>query len=150
MNRPRAAVIFLDFDGVLHPAEYLRFKEIDGELVFGSDVRFCWAGVLWNLIKNHDCDLVIHSSWRTSFDLSDIRAMLPQELGSRVREATGDGGRFNSITEYVAAHQLRKYLILDDAPEEFPLGLPALVVCHPERGIDSPEVKERVIRFLST
>ena len=149
MTRSRSAVIFLDFDGgVLHPAEYLRFNEIDGELVLGSDVRFCWAGVLWDLIKDHNCELVIHSSWRTSFDLSEIRDMLPQELGSRVRETTGDGGRFNSITEYVAAHQLRKYLILDDAPEEFPLGLQALVVCHPERGIDSPEVKERVIRFL--
>ena len=148
MNQARSAVIFLDFDGVIHPADYLRFNEIDGELVLGSDVRFCWAGVLWDLIKDHDRDLVIHSSWRTSFDLSQIRNMLPPELRSRVRDVTGDGGRFDSIKEYVAVHQLRKYLILDDAPEEFPLGLQALVVCHPERGIDSPEVKERVIRFL--
>jgi len=150
VNQARSAVIFLDFDGVIHPAEYLRFNEIDGELVLGSDVRFCWAGVLWDLIKDHDCDLVIHSSWRTSFDLSQIRKMLPPELRSRVCDLTGDGSRFDSITKYVAVHQLRKYLILDDAPEEFPLGLQALVVCHPERGIDSPEVKERVIRFLST
>lgn len=118
--------------------------------MLGSDVRFCWAGVLWDLIKDHDCDLVIHSSWRTSFDLSEIKEMLPSELRARVREATGGGARFQSIEVYVEAHQLRKYLILDDAPEEFPLDLQALVVCHPERGIDSPEVKERVIRFLST
>lgn len=150
MDRSQQAVIFLDFDGVLHPAEYLHFKEIDGELVLGSDVRFCWAGVLWNLIKDQDCDLVIHSSWRTSFDLPEIREMLPQELRSRVREVTGYGPRYNSIMEYVEAHKLRKYLILDDSPEEFPLGLQALVVCYPERGIDSPEVKERVIRFLGT
>ena len=143
-------VIFLDFDGVLHPAEYLRFTEVDGELVFESDVRFCWAGLLWDLIKDHDCDLVIHSSWRASFDLSEIKEMLPPELGSRVRAATGSGARFRSIEAYVAAHQLRKYLILDDAPDEFPLDLQALVVCHPKRGIDSPEVKERVIRFLNT
>lgn len=143
-------MIFLDFDGVLHPAEYLRFDEIDGELVLGSDVRFCWAGVLWNLIKDHDCDLVIHSSWRTSFDLKEIREMLPQDLRSRVRDVTGDGARYTSIMEYVAVHQLCKYLILDDAPEEFPLGLQALVGCNPERGIGSPGVQDRIVRFLCT
>ena len=72
-----------------------------------------------------------------------------RELGSR-RSATGSGARFRSIEAYVAAHQLRKYLILDDAPDEFPLDLQAFVVCHPKRGIDSPEVKEWVIRFLNT
>jgi hypothetical protein len=143
-------VIFLDFDGVLHPADYLRFIEVDGELVFGSDARFCWAGVLWDLIKDHDCGLVIHSSWRTSFALADIKDMLPPELASRVLGVTGGGARFRSIEAYVEAHRLREYLILDDEPEEFPLDLDALVVCHPERGIDSPEAKERVIQFLST
>jgi hypothetical protein len=133
-------VIFLDFDGVLHPADYLRFNEVDGELVFGSDARFCWAGMLWDLIKNHDCGLVIHSSWRTSFDLAEIKEMFSSELASRIRGATVGGARFHSIQAYVEAHRLSKYLILDDAPEEFPSDLQALVVCHPERGIDSPEV----------
>ncbi len=142
-------VIFLDFDGVLHPADYLRFIEIDGELVFGSDARFCWAGVLWGLIKDNDCGLVIHSSWRTSFALSEIKEMFPPELARRIRGITGGGARFRSIEAYVEAHRLRDYLILDDEPEEFPSNLKALVVCHPERGIDSPEVKERVVQFLS-
>ncbi|QKV58676.1 MAG: hypothetical protein HT580_17040 [Dechloromonas sp.] len=149
MNLSQQTVIFLDFDGVLHPAEYLRFDEIDGELILGSDIRFCWASVLWNLIKDHDCDLVIHSSWRTSFDLKEIREMLPQDLRSRVRDVTGDGTRYASIAEYVAVHQLCKYLILDDAPRNF-LGFESPCDLQFRKGIDCPGVQDQIVCFLCT
>lgn len=144
----KPAVIFLDFDGVLHPTNYLRFTETNGELVLQNDARFCWAAELWELIKDVDCDLIIHSSWRTSYSLAEIKAMLPSPLARRIRGTTGAGNRFDSIVRYAEEHRLANFLILDDAADEFPSGLDSLVVCDGKFGITGPVVKQRVREFL--
>ncbi|MBK9784744.1 MAG: hypothetical protein IPP59_11490 [Betaproteobacteria bacterium] len=101
------AIIFLDFDGVLHPADYLSFKTINDELVLASDARFCWVEDLWNLIHNFDCHLIIHSSWRNSYTLEQLRNLLPVELGKRVVAITAGDNRHQSILGYVESLELR-------------------------------------------
>ena len=143
-----APFIFLDFDGVLHPVDYLSFKEIDGELVLTDDARCCWAAILWTLIKDCNCQLVIHSSWRESYSLQALRDMLPVELGKRVIDTTVGKGRYLSILKYVEENDVQRYIILDDAADEFPSNCDELVLCEGGTGISRQEIQIKVKTFL--
>lgn len=142
------AIIFLDFDGVLHPVDYLSFKTINDELVLASDTRFCWAEYLWNLIRNFDCHLVIHSSWRNSYTLDQLRNLLPTELGRRVVAVTTGDSRHKSILAYVEEEKVKDYIILDDAADEFPSDCVELLLCRDDMGISSPEIQNKLTQFL--
>jgi hypothetical protein len=148
MKNQNEVIIFLDFDGVLHPDDYLYFNIIDGELVLASDVRFCWAECLWNVIREFDCDLVIHSSWRNSYTLDQLRCLLPTELGKRVVGVTAGDCRHESILAYVDDAKVRNYIILDDAADEFPSDCVELLLCKHNMGISSPEIQEKLTQFL--
>ncbi len=141
--------IFLDFDGVLHPADYLNFNTIDGELVLASDARFCWADDLWILIRKFDCHLVIHSSWRNSYTLDQLRQLLPTELGKHVVAVTVGINRHESILAYVEANAVKSYIILDDAADEFPNECVELLLCHDNMGVSNPEIQNKLVQFLN-
>lgn len=68
-------ILFLDFDGVLHPGD----PEFDGE-------KFCWLPVLERLLIAHvDVRIVVHSSWRydhTDAELKQLLGRLEQVLFS--------------------------------------------------------------------
>jgi hypothetical protein len=142
------STIFLDFDGVLHPTHYLNFQKVDGELIFSSDARCCWADLLWNLITDFECGLVIHSSWRNSYTLQDFRNMLPTDLGKRVIAVTEGQGRYESILNYVKRAHVKNYLILDDAADEFPDGCRELLLCDSDSGISSKKIQSALLAFL--
>lgn len=144
----RRTTIFLDFDGVLHPSEYLSFKVVDGELVFGQDLRFCWAGCLWDLIRENGSQLVIHSSWRHTYSLEQLRQMLPVKLGERVVAVTVGDDRYTSILAYVDAESIIDYVILDDAANDFPMGCNELLLCQERVGISCPEIQKKLADFL--
>lgn len=144
-NQP---IVFFDFDGVLHPADYLNFKTINGELVLASDDRFCWAECLWTLVRDFDCQLVIHSSWRNSYTLDQLRCLLPTELGKRVVAVTAGDCRHESILAYVDEAKAKNYVILDDAADEFPSDCVELLLCKDNMGVSNPEVQEKLTQFL--
>ena len=146
MNRP---IVFLDFDGVLHPTNYLNFETINGELVLTDDIRFCWAEVLWNLIAKFDCHLVIHSSWRSSYTLQELQYLLPASLAGRVVAITAGDNRYEGILNYVEEAKVKNYIILDDAADEFPSDCSELLLCHGNRGISSQDIQNRVTSFLT-
>lgn len=148
MEIKRKFFIFLDLDGVLHPADYLNFNTINGQLILESDARFCWADYLFNLIRDFDCDLVIHSSWRNSFSLDQLREMLPSELGKRVVGVTVGNFRYESILTYVDEQKVVNYAILDDAADEFPNNCIELLLCNGNKGVSSLEVREKLMDFL--
>lgn len=143
-----SAVIFLDFDGVLHPANYLRFEEIDDELVLAEDARCCWSETLWGLIGKYDCQVVVHSSWRESHTLQSLQDLLPSELAKRVVAVTIGGNRYKSILDYVEDAKVRDYIILDDSADEFPIGCGDLLLCDGNTGISSPEIQKQLKNFL--
>ncbi len=128
-----------------------RFGEItghDGVKYAASDARFCWADDLWNLIRKFDCHLVIHSSWRNSYTLDQLRDLLPTELGKRVVGLTVGENRHHSILAYVKKTQVKSYIILDDAADEFPRECVELLLCKNNMGISNPEIQNKLIQFL--
>jgi hypothetical protein len=131
--------LFLDFDGVLSPTT------VEDSADAGEPVHtalFGWLPVLVAVLKPHpDVALVIHSTWRYTHDLDELRELLGS-LGGRVVGATPRGPRYESILWWRHMNPaFTDFRILDDDAKEFPSPAPAeLILCNPRTGVAGQEV----------
>ena len=133
-------VVFLDFDGVLHPA----VETPEGTALFQ------WIPQLAGLLQSHpDVAIVIHSTWREAHTLAQMRALLGP-LGDRVVGAVGAGEKAQAILDYLHAHpQIERWIVIDDAAAQFQVALPDTVVaCDPLTGICGPQVQAALREWL--
>lgn len=127
-----ARVLYLDFDGVLHPA------------TCEPEQRFSRATVLAEALGAARCDVVISSSWRFGASLGELRHKLPATLAKRVVGCTGDVviGRHAREREILAhARQLEAgadWRALDDCAWDFSDGQ-RLIACNPNTGFSDRE-----------
>jgi hypothetical protein len=126
-------ILFLDFDGVLHPGS-------------GVDSGFlCRAPDLEEALSGHDLRIVVSSSWRFHMEMDEILGMLPPGLAQRVVGATCDAHigrwpRFHEIRAWVQVNEpLANWRALDDARLEFPDPCPELIACDPRTGFGSEQ-----------
>lgn len=148
MNAPPHRVIFLDFDGVLHPAAD---KAAPGASALFLEVgHFGWLPYLERVLAPHpDVQLVVHSSWRETFRLAELEDMLA-DVGEHRVDVTPPGERYESILSWLQKRPGACYLILDDDAREFPVPAPAeLVLCSPAKGVSEEEVLLRLRRWLT-
>lgn len=134
-------LLFLDFDGVLHPAPTKP----------GESLPFEWVAELTELLSEaKDVGIAVHSSWGQSFDLEELRDFLGP-LGPRVVGRVEPGAKANSILLFLAARpDVTDWLVVDDDAREFPTSFPArVVVCDPQHGISDPAVQEQIRRWLA-
>jgi hypothetical protein len=134
-------VLFLDFDGVLHPA--------GGEP--GTVLPFEWLPLLEQLLAPWpDVRLAVHSTWRYLYKSEEFPELLGP-LGSRFIGAAPRGPRAESVLWFLQLNPvIDDYLVLDDAPGEFPSDFPGnLVLCEPLTGISAPEVQSRIKAWLA-
>jgi hypothetical protein len=128
--------LFLDFDGVLHPTAY-------GSVVFSN------THLLEEIFSNHQCNIVISSSWRFHVDLKEIKLRFPEVIQPHIIGVTGEA----FIGQYSRYHEIKAYLYdrdkyfakwkaLDDSWIEFPEGCENLIRCNPNTGITDQEVKQ--------
>lgn len=151
-------VLFLDFDGPLHPAPAIQgMTRVPDEQEIRSRGLFRWIPHLETAFAELDEDgrssimIAAHSSWRTLSGLSQdlIRHQLGPKLSPLYIGMTRpDLPRWESIEDMVHRGGFEDYLILDDAVNEFPAALPQLVVCSPLRGLSDPETCEKVRRWV--
>lgn len=74
-------IVFLDFDGVLHP-EYA-----DGPA--SAEVLFCHLPRFEAVIRDYPCvDIVISSTWREQLPLDAIRAKFSPDISERIIDIT--------------------------------------------------------------
>lgn len=128
-------VLFLDFDGVLHPSSP------------GIDPLFSKALLLEQAIKDIEIPIVISSSWRFTHSLVDLKEKLPKEVARKVVDVTG--GAF--VGKHPRYHEIQSYLnlnkeyvdwrALDDSYWEFPSNCRQLIRCNPNSGIGIREIK---------
>ena len=129
-------ILFLDFDGVLHPGSGL------------GQTRFSRATVLEAALAGHELRIVVSSSWRFHLAMDEILRALPTGLARRVAGATGEAhigrwARFQEITAWLALHDpLADWRALDDAVFEFPEPCPQLIACHPQEGFGAGQALE--------
>lgn len=135
-------LIFLDFDGVLHPTS----------IELGP--LFCRAGLLIEVLEGTDCQIVISSSWRHHDDLAELLTRLPAALAGRVVGTTGAAhvgrwARHHEILQYLRDRALHTdWRALDDSVMEFPPGCPELIACDPSVGL-GPGQCSRIRQWLS-
>ena len=129
-------ILFLDFDGVLHPSS-------------GVDSGFlCRAPDLEEALSGHDLRIVVSSSWRFHMEMAEILGMLPPGLAQRVLGATGEAHigrwpRFHEIRAWVQVNEpSAHWRALDDARLEFPSPCPELIACDPRTGFGVEQAGE--------
>lgn len=150
-----APLLFVDFDGVLHPG--------------GSreDQIFCRMPLLADALRGplSGVDLVISSDWRLVYGVEDLRQHFPADLRRRVLGCTPldtqvtprtwgamavQFPRQAQIMAWVARHRSSSqhpWAALDDRPEWFLPGEARLVVVSADRGLQ-PEHLDRVAEIL--
>lgn len=159
-------VIFLDFDGVLHP---LGLMLEAGRVINGKPVAkaikvdfFCWLPLLMELVDAHpDVVFVAHTSWRESHSLERLQAYFGEHGGWLVDATRDDLGKLASIKSWLEFNQhVEHWCILDDAEQEFEVrpaqedeGEPAVyadgfIACHYERGIAEERVQRALQKWL--
>lgn len=120
-----APIVFLDFDGVLHPASGWR----------GDIDLFAYVPLLVGALAPHPCvRIVLSTSWVEGFGYDVSRECLPTSLQERVIGSTyryqittnkhalryGSLTRYAQIAQYVKRHQVARWLALDDDDAGWP------------------------------
>lgn len=146
-------LIFLDFDGVLHPNDdALRIDdtrrpaaELHAEGLFRFNTYLVDALRPWPQTK-----IVVHSSWRLTHTLAEVRTLMTPLDGQVVGVTKPQLDREASILDYVRGRRLRTadFVILDDQPKIFQRLGAQLIVCDPNSGLSAPAVREALRRRL--
>lgn len=129
-------LIFLDFDGVLHPLQP-EVSQLE---------RFCWLPTLEALVGSFpDVYIVVHSTWRYEYTEPELRQMLGS-LGHRFVGCAPRAPRQQAIEMVLQANRgVRGHLVLDDDPREFSGSTLNVVLLDPQRGL-SDETAQSAIR----
>lgn len=132
-------LLFLDFDGVLHPSE------ADPALP-----HFCWLPELERLLAPYpDVQIVVHSTWRYDHHDAELRALLGS-LGPRFVGSAPRGPREQAIESVLQANRSRvtSYLVLDDAPKEFAEGALNVLFLDGRVGISDLDSQAALVQWL--
>ncbi len=144
----RNRVVFLDFDGVLHPLISSPDDELPTPLV--STEFFGWLPALVHVLRPHpDVAIVVHSTWRYTHDADELRLLLGA-LGPQFAGATPKGPRYESIEWWLNMNpQFADHRILDDDAGEFPSPPPLeLILCDPRIGVSARGVLAALRNWL--
>ena len=118
-----APILFLDFDGVLHPG---KAHLVDGKVVLKCDGigLFEWAPILSDLLAPHpEIQIMLSTSWVEVFGLDDARDFLPDSLSERVIGATWTKrvrnewkrcSRFEQIRRAAFREKIERWIAIDD------------------------------------
>lgn len=126
-------LLFLDFDGVLHPIFPLPDMTDEENQHFSSRPAFEQA-----LRKLDHYEIVISSSWRKNKSLDEIRALFSEDVAGHIIGATPvlengnePGGRQDEIEAWMKENKREgeRWIALDDYPFLFKPGA-VVVACH--------------------
>lgn len=133
-------LIFLGFDGVLHPAA-------------GDRILFEHRDAFESLLREHaQVEVVITSSWREVFDVDALREeYFSRDVQPRIIDVTPlipGAMRWQEIQAYLDEVRYQgPYIVIDDDASEFPAEWAPLLLCAPEAGLDAGKRAELVARL---
>lgn len=135
-------ILFLDFDGVLHPS-------IANANEFFSNIKIFDEGIRELPVK-----IVISSSWRFQYSINQLKKLLGPNIGTRVIDVTGDAhigkyARFEEINTWIRSNECQEWVILDDSKFEFPENVENLILCDSRVGI-TREVMSQLNSLLNS
>ena len=144
-------VLFLEFDGVLHPLsatyQFLPRSPLRRDVLKFWLIR--WAWVLDELLAPHpEVGIVVHSNWRLFVPDEELQNVLGP-LARRFLGTTPRIPKWDSIATIAQSNGLRDYRILDACPAAFPPDMDELIVCDAEAGLLDLKVQTRLASWLS-
>lgn len=150
-------VIFLDFDGVLHPPRAIagaRPPLEPHEIRAGWPATFQHLGILKDLLQEHsDIAVVVSSSWRIFLNdaqLGELLAPIARWYGGSV--GNPHIGRDVAIRAWLELNAITDYVVLDDKPKFFPGppgSWPTLILCESETGISDISVQQKLRDWMN-
>ena len=138
-QRP-SPVLFLDFDGVLHPN------------LPKEDELFCRVPLL-SALEEIDVEIVISSSWRFQSSLPELKQLFPPMLARKIVGVTGAAlngkySRFREIQRYaIHADISENFIALDDSHWWFPPHCRQLIVCDGAIGLTTDVASTTMARL---
>lgn len=150
MNKSK--ILFIDFDGVLHPVSATRWFDL--QLPIEESIErgklFRWTWLLADILQPYpEVAIVVHSTWRLLKSDTELKCFLGP-LGARYAGSTPRAQRYESIEWVLQQNSLSDYRILDDHPEEFPLGIAELIICDSELGVYDRSVRAQLLAWLES
>lgn len=143
-------ILFLDFDGVLHPSTI----EVDwvnegGKMTPKAEGLFAHVDALARALEPFpDLRIVVSSSWRSMYPIEELREVLGP-LGHRVIDTTGRrvGTRWQDIEGYLSRRAPVPWIACDDDDHGWPDDLRhQLIRPNPLVGLTSDDLSELVRR----
>ena len=138
-------ILFLDYDGVLHPDDAYLVKgrpvlESEGEL-------FMWSPLLIEALEPYpNVKIVLSTSWARVFGFDEACAFLPDALRHRVIGETGYKlsyqSKYRQISNYLGSiNSPKEWLALEDKTDDWYAGhLDNLVLTNGATGLSDPDV----------
>lgn len=151
-------IIYLDFDGVLHPCDVSIVGKTPVLLTPGFSL-FCWAPILESLIDEYDptgtkVQIVLSTSWVSLWGLQQAASYLPDSLRNRVIGKTKKVGRTRAFEVIMHAedNKFENWFALDDLfsgeqcwPDEH---AERIVLCDPDLGLSDAKVTQLLRKVL--
>lgn len=162
-----SGVLYLDFDGVLHPSQVFRRRGGGLHLPVHFQERghrlFEHAGLLVELLEPYpDVGVILSTSWVRVLGYDKARSHLPADLASKVVGATYHSrmqygrpefeqmSRGQQVLADVERRRPGAWLAVDDDGELWPAThLEKLVLSHPDAGISGPSVRQGLEEALA-
>jgi hypothetical protein len=127
-------ILFLDFDGVLHPdAVYLRQS---GHIELRAEgALFMWADRLTTALEPYpDARIVLSTSWARHLGFSRARKALPADLAARVVGATWHSAMGKGWPDYIAWDKQTRFEQIAAYMSRLPAPVPWLAIDDDDRG----------------
>ena len=127
-------IVFLDFDGVLHPdAVFLR---LNGEIELRADGHlFMWADRLADALEPYpDARIVLSTSWARHLGFRRARKALPASLGGRVAGATWHSAMGKGWPDYIPWDNQTRFEQIAAYLSRLPAPVPWLAIDDDDRG----------------
>lgn len=138
--RPGSSILFLDFDGVMHPAESGSFTNL--------------PHLMRVLESCPHVDLVLSTNWRINATRDQLLSHFPPSIHSRIAGVTpvlGDGvsERQRECEAYLAGVHIRHAVALDDDASLFDRGSTILMLLDRYVGLDAAQATSLIYRLSS-
>jgi hypothetical protein len=153
-------LLFLDYDGVLHPDAV--YRRVNGTIELRAPGElFMWAPILADAVSGCEVSIVLSTSWVRQLGFRKARNALPRELADRVIGATWHSAMGKKSLEHIAwdcqsrYQQIQAYLnrlpssiswlAIDDDVLEWPDDKRhCLIQTKPTSGLSDPQTLERL------
>jgi len=153
-------ILFLDFDGVLHPDAV--FLQKGGPVLKAPGSLFMWAGNLEEALAGRsDVEIVLSTSWVRLRSFERAKKALPPALRQRVTGATwhsridwiewSEFTRYQQIRHYLQRRPNTNWVAIDDDDEGWGEGDQSrLIRTNPNEGLGDVEAMQRLKQFLGS